>query len=270
MKTTAEIISVGTELLLGDIVNTNAHYLSQNLAHLGIDLYFQTTVGDNGERLHQALEIAFTRANLVILTGGLGPTKDDLTKETLASYFQKELVLDTKAYEKLEERARLYGLKSVSQSNKKQAYVPQGAIVLYNDNGTAPGFIIEGAKQGDDLQTAILLPGPPREMQPMFETYCIPYLKRRSDKVLVSYNIRLKRYGTAERKDVGESPVADKITHLLDNKNPTVATYAKEDGVRIRVTATATEKKEALFLINPVIEEIKKCLGDVIEEICEI
>ncbi len=270
MKTTAEIISVGTELLLGDIVNTNAQYLAQNLSHLGIDLYFQTTVGDNGDRLRKALSIAFTRANLVILTGGLGPTKDDLTKEIVASYFKKDLVFDERAFENLEQRAKLYGLKGVSQSNKKQAYVPEGAIVLYNANGTAPGFIVENTNIGQDLQTAILLPGPPREMQPMFETYCIPYLQERSDKVLVSYNIRLKGYKTAQRKDVGESPVADKITHLLDNKNPTVATYAKEDGVRIRVTAAAKEKKEALALINPVIEEIKLCLGDVIEEIIEI
>ena len=203
MKTTAEIISVGTELLLGDIVNTNAQYLAQNLAHLGIDLYFQTTVGDNGERLHDALSIAFTRANLVILTGGLGPTKDDLTKEIIASYFKKGLVFDKKAFANLEQRVKLYGLNGVSQSNKKQAYVPEGVIVLYNDNGTAPGFIVESTNTEQELQTAILLPGPPREMQPMFETYCISYLKERSDKVLVSYNIRLRSYKNAERKDVG-------------------------------------------------------------------
>ena len=271
MKTTTEIISVGTELLLGDIVNTNAQYIAQNLSHLGIDLYFQTTVGDNGERLHGALAVAFTRANMVILTGGLGPTKDDLTKEIVAAHFQKELVFDEKAFANLEQIARLYGLNGVSQSNKKQACVPEGAIVLYNDNGTAPGFIIEGAKTGDDYQTAILLPGPPREMKPMFETYCIPYLKGRSDKVLVAFNICIKRYDRAiGRKDVGESLVADKITHLLDNKNPTVATYAKPDGVQIRVTAAAKDKKDALLLINPVIEEIKSRLGDVIEKIVEI
>ena len=156
----AEIISVGTELLLGDIVNTNAQYIAKKLAHAGIEVYYQTVVGDNPDRLKLALNIAFARADMVILTGGLGPTKDDLTKELVAEYFDKKLVFDEEVYANVEEKAFAFGVKVISESIKKQAYVPEGALIFKNNVGTAPGMVV--AKDG---KTAILLPGPPEEMQ---------------------------------------------------------------------------------------------------------
>ncbi|HOV41529.1 MAG TPA: molybdopterin-binding protein, partial [Oscillospiraceae bacterium] len=184
---TAEILCVGTELLLGDIVNTNAQFLARELAKLGISVHYQTVVGDNAQRLKSVLQIAFSRADMVVLTGGLGPTKDDLTKEIVAQYFGLELVFDQKAYDMLEKRILSYGLEKISESNRKQAYVPKGAIVLYNDNGTAPGCIIE--KGG---KTAILLPGPPNEMEAMFAKAREAYLNSISENTIFSVNIKIK------------------------------------------------------------------------------
>ncbi|MGI6361660.1 MAG: CinA family nicotinamide mononucleotide deamidase-related protein [Bacillota bacterium] len=250
----AEIISVGSELLLGDIVNTNAQYLAQQMAKLGIIVQYQTSVGDNSERVKKAIDIAFERADTVIMTGGLGPTKDDLTKEMLAEYFAKELVWDAEVYQQIKNRMCKYGVTKVSESNKKQAYVPQDCIVLYNEHGTAPGCIIEG-----DEKTAVLLPGPPKEMQWMFEEYVLDYLRKFSDKMFVSVNIKLE--------GIGESMAADKIDHLLDNSNPTVAPYAKADGTLLRITASATNQKEALEMIEPILEEIKRILKGNIKEV---
>ncbi len=134
----AEIICIGTELLLGEIVNTNAQFLAKELANLGIPLHYQTVVGDNGARIQAALDIAFRRADLVVVTGGLGPTKDDVTKEIIASYFRRELYLDPVAYQEIATRLLRYGHQEVSASNRKQALIPEGAIVLYNEHGTAP------------------------------------------------------------------------------------------------------------------------------------
>lgn len=168
----AEIICVGTELLLGQIVNTNAQYLSQRLASLGIDLYFQTTVGDNLNRLKGAIDIALKRSDILIFTGGLGPTSDDITKEAVCEYFGKKLILNQEVLDKIEKYFKHRGVK-MPEINKKQAYVPEGSIILENRHGTAPGFIIE-----NDGKIAILLPGPPFEMQPMFEEYVVPYLEK--------------------------------------------------------------------------------------------
>ena len=227
-----EIISVGTELLMGNIVNTNAQHIAQKLAHMGLDAYYQTVVGDNPERLRAALDVAYTRGDCVITTGGLGPTKDDLTKEMLISYFGCTPVEDEEALRRLEERAAKRGV-PLSERMRKQATVPSGAMVLQNDHGTAPGVIIE-----KDGRVCIMLPGPPKEMKPMFADACRLFLAGKSDKVFVSMNIKL--YSMAEKGlPVGESPVADRLGALVDGENPTVATYAKEDGCLVRVTAAA-------------------------------
>ncbi len=262
---TAEIITVGTELLLGDILNTNAQFLAKKLAHIGIEVYYQTTVGDNKDRLKSALEIAFSRSDMVILSGGLGPTKDDLTKELVAEYFGKKLIWNQKVYENVEKRGLAFGLKEISDSIKKQAYVPEDCIVLYNHHGTAPGIIL--AKDG---KSAILLPGPPSEMKPMFKECCEIFLSKLSDRVFVSLGIKLKGIGEAPGSEIGEAPVADKISKYLDYTNPTVATYAKEDGCLIRITAAAATREEALKLIAPVASEISDIVGPVIKNVAEV
>ena len=250
-----EIVSVGTELLMGSILNTNAQHIARRLAHMGLDAYYQTVVGDNPERLRAALDIAYTRADCVITTGGLGPTKDDLTKEMLISYFGCTPVEDPEALRRLEERAARRGT-PLSTSMRKQATVPSGAIVLQNDNGTAPGVIIER-----DDRACIMLPGPPKEMKPMFDTACDVFLRGKSNKVFVTVNLKL--YTMAEKGlSVGESPVADRLGKLVDGENPTAATYAKEDGVLVRVTASAPTPDEARVLLAPVVAAAREAIGE--------
>ena len=251
----AEILCVGTEILLGDIVNTNAQYIAKQLAHLGIEVHFQTVVGDNPKRLSSALNIAMGRADMVILTGGLGPTKDDLTKEILAEFFAKPLVLDQKALNMLTERLRhrLGADFVISDSNRKQAYLPEGALVLYNDNGTAPGCVVEGEIDGQ-MKRAVLLPGPPREMAPMFQQCRVRYLQNLSDRIFLSVNVRLQ--------GISEANAGDRVAKLLDNANPTVAPYAKEDGIILRVTAAAHDEAEARKLMAPVLDELRQLLGE--------
>ncbi len=252
----AEIICVGSELLLGDIVNTNAQFLSKSLAHLGIEVHYQTVVGDNRQRLQSALEIAFSRSDIVVTTGGLGPTKDDLTKESVSSYFKHPLVFDQDAYDNIKSKLPSYHKEQkLSQSNTKQAYVPKGCIVLHNHHGTAPGCIL---KSNEKL--AILLPGPPKEMETMFRLCSERYLSNLTDYTFVSINVKLK--------EIGESAAADKVSDLLDSKNPTVAPYAKEEGVLLRVTASAHSKEEALSLMEPIIDELKNRFGEQIKQIC--
>ncbi len=253
----AEIICVGTEILLGNILNTNAQYLSKKLAEAGVDVHFQTVVGDNPNRIMDAVRIAYTRADAVILTGGLGPTKDDLTKEMLAAYFGTELVVDAQAMEQLEQFMQVMKGDTLRRSISKQALVPEGSSVLYNHHGTAPGILLE-----KDGKLCILLPGPPKEMQPMFEEYCLPYLKERTKRVLVSVNIKMLSMQEAPRYIVGEAPVADRLGILVDSPNPTVATYAKEDGCLIRVTAEAENREEADRLLDPMIERIRQLVGE--------
>ncbi len=250
-----EIISVGTELLMGSITNTNAQHIAQKLAHMGLDSYYQTVVGDNPERLRAALDIAFSRGDCVITTGGLGPTKDDLTKEMLISYFGAAPTEDAEALRRLEERAARRGI-ALTDSMRKQATVPAGALVLQNDHGTAPGVVIE--KGG---RACIMLPGPPKEMIPMFEEACSRYLQAKSDKVFVSMNIKL--FSMVEKGlIVGESPVADRLGALTDGENPSVATYAKEDGCLVRVTAAAPTREAALALLTPVLAAAKEAIGE--------
>lgn len=245
----AEIIAVGTEILLGDIVNTNAQYLAKELAALGIEMYYQQVVGDNEERILHAFDEGFSRSDIIITSGGLGPTTDDLTKEVAAKYFNKELLPDKNSIEAIKEYFSLTGRK-MTENNLKQGFIPKGSIVLKNNNGTAPGVIIE-----EDGKIMIILPGPPKELKPMFEESVRPYLERRTDSILVSKMVKIL--------GIGESSVAEEIKDLIENQtNPTIAPYAKEVGVALRLTAKAKNEEEALELIKPVEEEIKKRLGN--------
>ena len=220
-----EIVCVGTELLLGDIVNTNAAWLAKQLAELGINVYYQSVVGDNPARLKNVLESAFARADLVLTTGGLGPTKDDLTKETAASLMGARLALHEPSLAHIE-TVFSQGGRTVTESVKKQAYLPEGCIPLHNPAGTAPGFILE--KGG---KTLIMLPGPPREMTAMFNAGVRPHFASEDGTYLFSRRIRIM--------GIGESDVADMVGDLMDGANPTVAPYAKNTETELRVTAAA-------------------------------
>lgn len=243
-----ELISVGTEILLGDILNTNAQYLAKELAALGIGVLRQTTVGDNEGRLLDALDSAFGRCDTVILTGGLGPTPDDLTKETCAEYFGKKLLLDEESLEKIEAYFSARSIVPMPESNKKQALLPEDSLKLPNDNGTAPGCVME-----KDGKRIIILPGPPKEMVPMFRDYVKPYLKKFTHSVILSHSIRT--FG------IGESYMSEQVADLLEGENPTLAPYAKSGEALLRITASAADEKEAEEKIGPVAEEIKRRLG---------
>ena len=246
---TAEILCIGTELLLGDIVNTNAAYLSQKLASLGIAVYRQTVVGDNAERLKTALAEALSRADLVVTSGGLGPTYDDLTKETVAAYFGKQMHTDHEVMAEIERYfAHRYGdLSRMTPNNRKQALVPDGAAVLKNPNGTAPGIAI----QGEDGKTVIMLPGPPREFEPMVDNEVMPYLAARRGEVFFSRNIHIM--------GMGESAVENELKELMEQSlNPTVAPYAKDGECRLRITARAQNEQTAAEMCDAVIEKIKQ------------
>lgn len=246
---TAEIISVGTEILLGDIVNTNAAYISKKCAELGVFMYCQSVVGDNDHRLRKIFDETFLRADIVILTGGLGPTEDDLTKETVCDVLGIPLVRDEAAEENMVRILQKYG-KMPSANNYKQALVPKDCIVMYNKNGTAPGIIIE-----KDGKAVVLLPGPPGEMVPMFEEYVVPYIKSKNPEVL--YSATIKECG------IGESLLETMLLDLIDNQtNPTIATYAKTGCCEIRITAKAADTQAAKALVEPVVSEIRKRLSD--------
>lgn len=241
---TVELISVGTEILLGNIVNTNAAYLAEKCAGLGLSCYFQSVVGDNEERLTQALSCAVSRSDIVILSGGLGPTEDDLTKEVAAKVCGKELHADDHSMDRI---AEYFAGRDIipTDNNWKQAMIPDGAIVLDNENGTAPGIIME--TEGCRI---ILLPGPPNELIPMFEEKVIPYLERLTPGVICSQTVKIC--------GISESRVETEVKDLIDNQsNPTIATYAKTGEVHIRVTASAEDKKKAAKLIKPVVKELK-------------
>lgn len=238
-----EILCVGTELLLGDIVNTNAAHIARELARIGIDLYHQTVVGDNPERLKQALNEAFDRADLVVTTGGLGPTFDDVTKETVAAYFGKPMVRNQEAMDRI---ARYYERRGIpmTENTKKQADLPEGCTAFQNEQGTAPGLAMEGRGK-----VVIMLPGPPGEMIPMFRDSAVPYLLKFSGRTIVSSTIHF--FG------IGESLLESRMhEYMLAHTNPTVTPYAKRGEVQVRVTASARTKEEADEMIRPVVEEI--------------
>lgn len=245
---TAEILCVGTELLLGDIVNTNAAYIARELARIGIDLYHQTVVGDNPERLKRALNDAFDRADLVVTTGGLGPTFDDVTKETVAAYFGKKMVRNQEAMDRIASYYEKRGIE-LTDNTKKQADLPEGCIVFQNNHGTAPGLAMEGKGK-----VVIMLPGPPSEMIPMFDDSAVPYLMQYSGKTIVSSTIHF--FG------IGESLLESRMhEYMLAHSNPSVAPYAKDGEVQVRVTASAHTKEEAEAMIQPVVEEICRDYG---------
>ncbi|WP_195973055.1 competence/damage-inducible protein A [Clostridium thermobutyricum] len=251
-----ELLSVGTEILLGDIVNTNAQFLAKELASMGIDIYYQSVVGDNKERMLQAFKEGLSRSDMIITTGGLGPTKDDMTKELACEYFGYKCELHEESLESIKEYFRRMGREFV-ESNEKQAYFPKEAIILKNNTGTAPGAIIK-----KDDKTIIVLPGPPSEMKRMFNESVRPYLEKLTGYTIVSEVVRIH--------GVGESKVEELVQDLIDNgKNPTVAPYAKEGEVTLRVTAKAKTKEEGEKLIDPVLTEIKNRLGDSIYNIGE-
>lgn len=239
---TCELVFVGTELLLGDILNTNAQYLSRQLAAIGISVLHQSVVGDNPDRLRQVLETAFSRADTVLTTGGLGPTKDDLTKEVCADLFQKKLVLHDESLRRMKAYFDVKGV-VMPKTNEKQAWMPEGAVIFENTNGTAPGCAME-----QDGKRLLMLPGPPREMKAMFERSTLPYLRQFSDGVICSREIRT--FG------IGESSMAQTVSDLLDKENPTVAPYAKSGEAMLRVTAKAATETEAEALLEPVVQEI--------------
>lgn len=246
----AEIIAVGTEILLGQIVNTNASYLSAKLAQLGIDVFFQTVVGDNGKRLQDAIKIAEQRSDILIFSGGLGPTKDDLTKQKLAEHLGLSLVLD----EETQQKITAYFTRSnreMTTNNKWQAAVIEGATVLKNSTGLAAGMYLE-----HNTKKYLLLPGPPNELNPMFENEVMPIFSSltENNQVLVSRVLRL--FG------IGEAQLADTLDDLIENQtNPTIATYAQEHEVSIRITAKADTLMESNQLIDALEQKVRNKVG---------
>lgn len=248
---TVELICVGTELLLGSIVNTNAAYLAEKCADLGLSCYFQTVVGDNEERLSLTLSQAVKRSDIVILCGGLGPTEDDLTKETAARVCGVELELSQSVKESIRAYFEKRGM-DAAENNWKQAMIPRGAQIMVNHNGTAPGIIME---TGGCL--LILLPGPPNELIPMFEESAAPYLRKLTPEVIFSRTVKIG--GGCESK------VEMLVKDMIDRQsNPTIATYAKTGEVHIRVTAKASGLREGKKLVKPVVKELKKRFGDAV------
>ena len=245
---TAEIIAIGTEILLGDIINTNAAYLARGLASLGINTYHQEVVGDNPVRVLETFERAFERSDLVITSGGLGPTQDDLSKEMGAKYFGVSLKEDAEARAHIERYMHRLG-RQITENNWKQALLPEGSIALYNHNGTAPGFILT-----KDERTLIMLPGPPSELIPMFDEQVLPYLRSLSDEVMISRTLHICGVG----ESAVESMLAEKIQQMT---NPTLAPYAKEGIVDLRITAKAENEEQAMKMIRPVEEEIRAIFG---------
>ncbi len=242
-----EILSVGTEILLGDILNTNSKYLSVKLAQMGISVLRHTTVGDNADRLSAALKTALDRSDIVIATGGLGPTADDITKEVCCEVMGFELIQDSEIAESIRKFFESRG-SDMPENNLKQALVPVSGDVFINRNGTAPGI---GLKKNG--KCVVILPGPPYEMAPMFEEYVADYLKEYSDGAIVSHTVRTM--------GIGESAMAEVVADLLESKNPTVAPYAKKGEALLRVTAKAPSAEEAEKILQPMIEKIRARLG---------
>ncbi len=245
-----ELISVGTELLLGNIVNTNAAYLSEQCALLGLSMYHQSVVGDNEERLAETMRTALVRSDVVILSGGLGPTKDDLTKEVAAQVMEMPLKEDEHSRKRIEEYFKNSQTRVITDNNWKQAQAPEGSIVVDNDNGTAPGLILE-----KDGKAMILLPGPPNEMRPMFEKSIFPYLNKLQPELIRSCMVKIC--------GLGESYVETQIADMIEAQtNPTIAPYAKIGEVHLRITAKASSEKEARKLMKPVVKELRNRFGD--------
>ncbi|MGF1499109.1 MAG: competence/damage-inducible protein A [Elainellaceae cyanobacterium] len=250
MDRSAEVICIGTELLLGEVLNSNAQFLAQQLAQLGIPHYYQTVVGDNPTRIKRAIAIACERSRLLIFTGGLGPTPDDLTTETLADFFDVPLIERPDIWEEITEKYAHRG-RQVSPSNRKQALVPQGAASLPNPIGSAPGIIWE-ARPG---LTILTFPGVPREMQAMWQETAVPYLRQQGWGTATFHSRILRHWGIAE------STLAEKVSAFLELDNPTVAPYASKGEVRLRITANAASDEAARQLIDPVEQQLRDLIG---------
>jgi nicotinamide-nucleotide amidase len=247
----AEIIAVGSELLLGQIVNTNAQFISRQLSELGVNVYYHTVVGDNPERLVRAIKVAEERADVIIFSGGLGPTKDDLTKEMIAKHLGLKLVYDAHAMQTIEaffaKRSR-----PMTDNNRKQALVLDGCTVLANRHGLAPGMLYDSGNR-----TYILLPGPPKELEPMFQFEAKPLLARRLGHSAVIESHVLRFYG------IGEAELEVRIADILDNQtNPTVAPLASDGEVTLRITAKAEDISVARAFINHKVDEIMAIVGE--------
>ncbi|MGM0501490.1 MAG: competence/damage-inducible protein A [Bacillota bacterium] len=249
----AEIITIGTELLLGQIVDTNSQWIAQRLAELGIDLYYTTTVGDNEERLKEALEHSAERSDLVITTGGLGPTQDDITRRVVAEALGLELEKNEAAVAEIKSYFTEMG-REMTDNNLQQSYLPTGAEIIANNNGTAPGFLIETADT-----VVISVPGVPLEMKAMIKNFLVPYLKEQDLKEEVIESRVIKTCG------IGESSLESKIADIVSKQdNPTIAPLAGKGGVQIRLTAKANNKAEAQELIAAKEEELAERIGDYI------
>lgn len=246
----AEIVSIGSELLLGQTVDTNASWMAQRLTELGVNLFYKSIVGDNLDRMKEVIGGALERSDVVITGGGIGPTQDDLTRQIIAEVTGRKLVLDPHLKEQLEHRFQRRGL-IMTANNERQAYIPEGAIVVENPNGTAPSFIVE-----DPRGVIFALPGVPFEMKWLFENEVMPYLRRKFDlNEIISYRV-------LKVAEIGESRVDDIIGHLIANSsNPTVGVLAHPGQVDVRITVKAANNDEAMTLIAPVEEEVRRLLG---------
>ncbi len=244
----AEILCIGTEVLIGDIVNTNAAFISKTLSEHGIDVLYHSVCGDNPKRMKDCFEIALSRADIVVTTGGLGPTYDDITKNIIADTLCMPLFLDENVKCDLQAYFARSG-RIMTENNLSQAYVPKGAEVLKNSFGTAPGLFIQ-----KDEKIVIMMPGPPREMKPMLCNEVLPHLQKYTNKALVSSNVNI--FG------MGESSVDAALHELMESSaNPTLAPYIDDGDVRVRVTASAESKEKALQLIQPMVQKVKDILG---------
>ncbi|HZJ87162.1 MAG TPA: CinA family nicotinamide mononucleotide deamidase-related protein, partial [Erysipelothrix sp.] len=245
----SEIISVGTEILIGDIVDTNSEYISKRLAELGVNCYYHTTVGDNVNRLTDTFRTALERSNVIIFTGGLGPTYDDMTKEIVADTLGLEMVYDQESYQRIQEIFKKSSRK-LTDNNRKQAFIPKRAKVLTNYEGTAPGILIE-----HEDKVVILLPGPPHELKEMFENWVIPYFHQLTDQIILSHRVYL--FG------IGESYIEEILREdMVQYTNPTIAPYAYKGNIYLRITASAKTEEEANALIKPVIKHVKAIFKD--------
>jgi nicotinamide-nucleotide amidase len=250
---TAEIVAIGSELLLGQIVDTNSAWMAQRLTALGVNLYFKSVVGDNPGRMREVIQRALERADIVITSGGLGPTQDDLTREVVAEVTGRKLVFDETMLEWVEDNFKRRG-RTMTPNNRRQAYMPEGAIRVHNPNGTAPCFIVEDARG-----VIYSLPGVPVEMKWLFEHELEPYLRKKFNLAEVIHYRVLKVVG------IGESAVDDKIGHLIAHSdNPTVGVLALPGQVDVRIAAKAANRAEALKMIAPVEEKVRSLLGDAI------
>lgn len=248
---TSEIICIGTELLLGDILNSNAKYLAQELANLGIPHYYQTVVGDNVSRIHEIIDIACKRSQILIFTGGLGPTGDDLTTEAIANFFNTPLIENQEIIEDITKKFAQRGIE-MTLNNRKQALIPQNAHILPNLTGTAPGIIW----QPKSNLTILTFPGVPSEMKQMWKDTAVPFLQSQGWGKEIIYS-RMMRF-----RGIGESALAQKVDHLFSSTNPTVAPYASMGEVKLRICAKAKDAPSAQKLIHPVAKEIETIAGE--------